>query len=225
MSDPNDPRPLRVMVFPDRPDVLLIYVPEGQELWLPRLKTPFDRHVVAMALNDVDIDARVRESVPGRYKGALTQALSDHRSEDGSRRREEEAARAARVKTSKEATTYDLKRRELVEEKAKTDAQLRALKEEVGHTKAVAATTGNYMPVSTFRNKTDRIADLQNKSLAIQHQLGQLRRTEAAFNVERSKRREESFVSVAKEHLSKEEFKMLWDRVDVIEQGAKEKVS
>ena len=218
MSDPNDPRPLRVMVFPDRPDVLLIYVPEGQELWLPRLKTPFSRHAVAMALGDVDIEARVRESVPGRYKDALAGVLNDHKSEDAQRRREEEAARTSRVKTSKEATTYELKRLELVDAKAKTDAALRELKEEVGRAKARAATTGTFMPVATFRDKTAQIVELQNRSLAIQHQLGQLRKTEAAFNVERSKRREEIFINLVRSRLPKEEFKDLWQHVDALEQ-------
>lgn len=206
------------MVFPDRPDVLLIYVPEGQELWLPRLRTPFDRHAVAMVLGDVDIEARVSESVPGRYKGALTQALSDHHAEDSSRRREEEAARLARVKTSKDATTYEQKRAELLEAKAKTDAEARSLKEEVGRAKARAFTAGNYMPMNQFHDKTARIAQLQDKSLAIQHQLGQLRRAEAAFNGERSRRREEIFIDLARKHLPKDEYKALWDRVDALAQ-------
>lgn len=215
--DPNDQRPLRVMVFPDRPDVLLIYVPEGQELWLPRLKTPFDRHAVAMALGDAEIEARVRESVPGRYKIALTQALNEHKSEDAQRSREEEAARTHRVRTSKEATTYDLKRRELIAAKDKIDAELRTLKEEVGRAKANAATTGTFLPVKTFRDKMARITDLQSKSLAIQYQLGQLRKAEAAFNVAQGRRREEVFIDLVKKQLPEEEYKALWRQVDAVE--------
>ncbi len=40
--DPNDPRPLRVTLFPEHPQTILIYVPGGQSLWLPELRTPFE---------------------------------------------------------------------------------------------------------------------------------------------------------------------------------------
>lgn len=69
MIDSDDGSPIRVFTFPDRADALLIYVREGQELWLPRLRSPFQRYELAMRLGEVDINATVRDSSRRRRAG------------------------------------------------------------------------------------------------------------------------------------------------------------
>ncbi len=63
MTMPNafDTRPLRITLFPEHPQTILIYVPAGQTLWLPTLPSPFDLDAVCDALDDHDVPHDTRE--------------------------------------------------------------------------------------------------------------------------------------------------------------------
>lgn len=216
MSDPNDPRPLRVFTFPDRPDAILIYVPDGQELWLPRMRTPFNRYDVAMQLGGADIPAAVRDTVPGRFTHAMKLAVADDRATRGQMEREREAARCVEIKDHPEATTYQQKRAALVLAKSKIDDELRDLKVQIGRAKSRAATTGQFLPVAEFRAKESRIVDLQTTSLAIQKRLGDLRRQEAAETKQAEPGRMKRFIELSKRYLSREQYQSLWAEVDAV---------
>src|SRR5262245_54769512 len=71
MIDQEDLRPVRVMIFPDRPDCILFYVPEGMKLVVPPLTSPFYKKTAADALTDARINYRLTESVPGRWTESM----------------------------------------------------------------------------------------------------------------------------------------------------------
>ncbi len=229
MSDPNDPSPIRVMVFPERPDAILIYVPDGQELWLPRIRAPFDRHEVASILGQSDIPARVAESVPGRWTTALREAMTKSKNDAASRsrqaQREAQAAKAVEIQYVDGEMTTATKRALLVEDKNKIDDELRALKAALGHAKSKAYVNGVFMPIEEFRVKERQIHVLQTKSIALQHELGVLKKQLKAENIVKTaaieKTRAECFMSVVHRHLDAEEIRDLWEEVDeMLESGA-----
>jgi hypothetical protein len=213
----DDPRPIRVMVFPSRPDVLVIYVPEGEELWLPRMRSPFSRYDVANKLGEVDIPARVSESVPGRFTHAVEQAINAARAERNQRQREEEAARIAAVITSPEATDLDKERAKLLVEKQEVDDRIRQLKINIGSAKAAAATKGEYLPPAKFRLLQDRLTTSQTRSLAIQRRLGEIKKERRDGNVAAQPDRDRRFIDLVKQVLPREQLQDLWDQIDAEE--------
>lgn len=213
----DDPRPIRVMVFPSRPDVLLIYVPEGEEVWLPRMRSPFQRHDVAMKLGSVDIPARVSESVPGRFTHAVEQALKAERAERGQRQREEEAARSSLVLADPDAPSRDKERARLIDEKCQVDDRIKQLKAEIQKAKANAATRGEYLLPTRFRQLQDRLTTSQARSLAIQRRLGEIKSETREVNVLRSADRNQRFVDLVKKVLPKEKYQELWAKIDTEE--------
>jgi hypothetical protein len=213
----DDPRPIRVMVFPSRPDVLLIYVPEGEELWLPRMRSPFARHDVAMKLGEVDIPARVSESVPGRFTHAVEQAINAARSERNQRQREEEAARIATVIANPDATDLDKERAQLLAEKQEVDDRIRKFKADVGSAKAAAVTKGEYLPPAKFRQLNDRLAQDQARSLAIQRRLSEIKKERKAENITQHADRDRRFIELVKQVLPREQLQDLWDQIDAEE--------
>jgi hypothetical protein len=213
--DPNDDtRPLRVMVFPDRSDVILIYVPEGQRFWVPPMSTPFVREEVAAAFRDRDIEARVVESTLGRFRESIHAANEADRAERGQRERERQAQKIIQIRHSPTATTVELKRADAIEKKNAIDAEIRKLKLEVATAKSRAHATGVYMSALEFRGKEAKIAALQTDSIALQTHLGTLRKQLAAQNVATSNTKnitdQERFVEVARRMLSKDLYLKIW---------------
>ena len=54
----------RLMVFPDRPDCLVVYLPRCVTLKLPPLASPLSKASLAAALSEAGVDARVSEGTP-----------------------------------------------------------------------------------------------------------------------------------------------------------------
>lgn len=214
MTEFDDPRPIRVMVFPTRPDVILIYVPEGEELWLPRMRSPFQRFDVAAKLGAVDIPARVSESVPGRFTTAVEKAINDERAERAQRQRENEAVRMAGVIADPQAKDFEKERAKLLIEKQEVDESVRKLKAEIGSVKAAAATRGEYLTPAKFRQLNERLSTAQARSLAIQARLSAIRKERREGNVLRQEGRDRRFIEHAKRRLPTETFQALWNAVD-----------
>lgn len=224
--DPNDPRPLRIMIFPDNPQTILIHVPEGQSLWLPILATPFDLDAICQALDDRDVPHVTTEGDPGRWWRNASQQENEEKADRLNQQKHEEVARRVHITTSPNATTIEKQRAELMLEKVKADEEIRQLKAEISKAKADAY-SGTYLPPLVFQTKRQRLADLQTVSLALQGRLGELRRQQKAQNVElnNDKSREERFIQKAKRHLSRDQFLTIWAEVNaedgeiVVDQG------
>lgn len=210
-----DPRPLRITLFPEHPQTILIYVPEGQALWLPTLPTPFDLDVVCDALDAHDVPHDTREGDRNRWWRNLKQSENAEKAVLGQQQREEEAARHVQIHLSQTATTFEKQRSEIVLLKHKADDEIRQLKVQIGRVKATAATRGVYEPPDVFRKREQRLADLQTTSLALQRKLGELK----AQQHQRlsSKGHEERFVQKAKKLLTREQFLAIWAEIEAEE--------
>ena len=207
-----DPRPLRITLFPEHPQTILIYVPEGQALWLPTLPTPFDLDVVCDALDAHDVPHDTREGDRNRWWRNIQQSENAEKSVQGQQQREEEAARHVQVHLSPAATTIDKQRSEIVLMKHKVDDEIRQIKVQIGRAKANAAVRGVYEPPDVFRQREQHLADLQTTSIALQRKLGALKWQRHQH--QSSKGREERFVQKVKRHLTREQFMAIWAEID-----------
>ena len=207
-----DPRPLRITLFPEHPQTILIYVPEGQSLWLPTLPTPFDLDVVCDALDAHDVPHDTREGDCNRWWRNLKQSEDTEKSVLAQQKREEDAARHVQIHLSPTATTFEKQRSEIVLLKHKVDDEIRQLKVQIGRTKANAAVRGVYEPPDVFRQREQHLADLQTTSIALQRKLGELKGQQ--HQQLSSKGREERFIQKAKRHLTREQFMEIWAEID-----------
>jgi hypothetical protein len=216
-----DPRPLRITLFPEHPQTILIYVPEGQALWLPTLPTPFDLDVVCDALDAHDVPHDTREGDRNRWWRNLKEPEDEEKSVRVQRQREDEAARHVQVHLSPTASTSDKQRSEIMLMKHKVDDEIRQLKVQIGRAKAAAATRGIYEALNVFRSREQRLADLQTTSLALQRKLAEmkaLRRQNAeSRHREGPRSREEIFINKAKRYLTRDEFMSIWAEIEAEE--------
>lgn len=218
--DPNDPRPLRITIFPDKPQTILIYVPQGQELWLPTLKTPFDLDAICEALDVRDVPHVTTEGDLGKWWRNAAQQENEEKAERVNQQKQQEAARRVRIMTSPQATTIEKQRLELVREKEKADEEIRLLKAEIAKAKADAYTSGAYLPPAVFQAKQQRLGDLQTVSIALQGKLTALRQHQKVQNVEKARsatsdrmRQERLFIEKAKRFLSRDQYLAIWAEV------------
>jgi len=207
-----DARPLRFTLFPEHPQTILIYVPEGQTLWLPTLPTPFDLDVVCDKLDAHDVPHDTREGDRNRWWRNLKQSEDAEKSVLVQQKREEDAARHVQIHLSPTATTFEKQRSEVGLLKHKVDDEIRQIKVQIGRAKANAAVRGVYEPPDVFRQREQRLADLQTTSIALQRKLGELKGQQ--HQQLSSKGREERFVQKAKRHLTREQFMEIWAEID-----------
>lgn len=207
-----DARPLRFTLFPEHPQTILIYVPEGQALWLPTLPTPFDLDVVCDALDAHDVPHDTREGDRNRWWRNIQQSEDAEKSVQRQQQREKEAARHVQVHLSPAATTIAKQQSEIVLMKHKVDDEIRQIKVQIGRAKANAAVRGVYEPPDVFRQREQHLADLQTTSIALQRKLGELKGQR--HQQQSSKGREERFVQKVKRHLTREQFMAIWAEID-----------
>ena len=206
--------PLRVMIFNDRPDTLLLIAPEGAtEIVLSPIPLPVTKGGVAEALSLAGIDARVSESVPGRWTTAITQARNAGRAERGQQQRQREATEAAFLRGSAASGVRD--RAEAIAMKLVVDEKIRVLKAEIGHIKSVAFTQGVFIPSSEFRAKERLLDQLKGDGQALQTKLGGLKTQEKKKNQALDG---ESLRRAVRELVSDEQWGLILDRKKEIEE-------
>ncbi len=218
-----DPRPLRITLFPEHPQTILIYVPDGQTLWLPTLATPFDLDAVSDALDAHDVPHDTREGDRNRWWRNVKQSENDDKSQRAQQQREAEAARHVQIHLAPTATTFEKQRSEIVLMKDKVDNEIRQLKVQIGRAKANAATRGIYEPPAVYRQREQHLADLQTTSLALQRKLAELKGQQHRHASSRG--REERFIQKAKRHLTREQFLAIWAEIDAEEEAGESRDS
>lgn len=170
MTNEEYKRPVRIMIFDERPDCILFYVPEGVELCVPPTMSPFTRTGVGEAFAKRSV--RITNSTIGRWSDSYTVMRKAARAE---RAQHDKELQAKRVVLMKGGTPLSNKRAELIEEKAKVDANIRDLKLQIGKAKARVVRHGEYMPPMQFRQLAEQLVENQERSLAIQSLLGDLK--------------------------------------------------
>lgn len=208
-----DPRPLRITLFPEHPQTILIYVPDGQSLWLPTLSTPFDLDALCDVLDDHDVPHDTKEGDRNRWWRNIKQREDEAKAVHVQQQREEEAAKLVQIHLSPTANTFQKQRAEILLMKQKTDDEIRQLKVQIGVAKANAATNGIYESPKVFRAREQRVADLQTASLALQRKLAELKLQRR----DRQESRLQCFADKAKKFLTREQYKAIWAEIDAEE--------
>ena len=194
MPIPGTPgSPVRIMVFPERPEALLVLIDEDAEgvLVLPSLPVPFSRAGVVEAAREAGFLARVVEGVPGRWKASIVRAASDARAERGQRQRQQESTYAMLARGAVDPEMRE--RGDLLQRKQRIDETIVTLKAKVGEAKSAARTSSAYMDPTAFRALEDQVRQLGLESQALQAHLGELKRSEKDRNRELSRVENERF--------------------------------
>lgn len=207
--------PIRIHVFPDRPEFLLLYVPHG-DFRLPRLLSPFVQGDVKAACSLGGVDVRVSETVPGRWTKAMLKARSDARIERRQQAKLREATEATILRGSSSETERD--RAGLLLEKQQVDGDLARLKAELREAKNRVWSEGRYMPRKVYQRKEALCEQLKLKSQAIQVRLSELRTAEKARNVIEARKDQTRYIKalrgVLHEILDPEEFQEVEEEVE-----------
>jgi hypothetical protein len=193
---------IRVFVFRDRPDTLLIHV--GQDyrgpFSLPEIQAPFVREDIAFDLGRAGIRAGVFASVPGRWTQVMSKARSDDRAARRQQQTQREATQAALFRGASDPEVRE--RGAAVTRKLAVDEEIRGLKKQIAEAKTAAATRGVYMPPHEFRGLEARLEEAKQESQALQTRLGELKAAEKdrnrAIRDEETRRFERRFYEAAK---------------------------
>jgi hypothetical protein len=206
---------VRAVVFPERQDMILLYVPPGAEHDLPTLRGPLTRAAVSQAFAEEGLPVRVTESVAGRFDDHFAMLRKAERAERASKHKAAEAAKAAAARES--SSQVERSRADLITRKQEIDEKIRKLTADLKEAKSRAWTQGRYEDPAQYRGREREIATLKDQSQAIQLELGRLRSAEKAANVERSAMRAQRFWKAARQVLSDDLYEAVLDRLEQIE--------
>ncbi len=211
MSGPDDePRPIRVFVFPARTDVLLIYAPSHQSFWLPRIAAPFERSSVAKLLGDHDISAVVRDSVPGRFTQTVQKAIDADKAARRIEDHRRQAAHRVRVQLDPDASTHEKQRVALVARLDDLKSRLRDLQQQIEEISRDDALHKRPSASDALRAKRVEIRKLADDRAAIEAKLREIRIAEKAANKAKSSDRERRFIELVRGALTEVEWTRLW---------------
>ena len=193
-------RPFRFIVFPDRPEALLVVAPEGAAptLQAPPLPAPFTKCGVAEALGAAGLAVRVTEEVPGRWIYALRRAQRDEAAERKSILQVRQATAVALAANSPDELVRE--RGALVRRLTETEARVAALR-------VAAAAKGSAGARVLERDLADALAAVQ----VTQAQLGVVKKRQKARNVAASATFERKFIAAARAMLDDDEYQALVD--------------
>ena len=69
----------RLMIFPDRPDCLVVYLPSKMTLRMPLISSPFTKIDVSAACVQAGLDVRISEGTPGKWGAAYIGPSTERR--------------------------------------------------------------------------------------------------------------------------------------------------
>lgn len=206
MSDP-----IRIMVFDERPDCIVLYIPCGTgNTVLPALSHPLTKERVGAALRQAGLDYRITIGTPGQW---FTSSKKLYNAAQAERNQRENLDMAVKKAQARGATSLVVESRiEALQRKNLVDEELRKLKTQLGRAKGTAFETGRYLPATQYRNLERRVEELKQESQALQTKISELRRQEheeldAEWKRTSALRRSsyaEKFLSVAKDILPEE---------------------
>lgn len=203
-------KPIRLTVFPEWPEALLVLLPEDEdeEILLPPLSAPLNREALLEACRDHEVEARVTEGTPGRWTQSLGKMAREGRAERRQRTQQTEAAVLLGYAASDDQVLRD--RAALVGEKKTIDEELRECKARLGKAKSDAFASGRYMDPHKYRKLEQRIVTLKNESLALQERLGALREARRNGSDDSFPQR---FIDAARQMLEPEVFALILQAV------------
>lgn len=204
---------IRVMVFRDRPDCLLVHVPEGASVAFPSLSPPFTVESVREACRAAGVEVRVTEAIKaGRWTDSINKLRMAERAERASKNRLAESVAHAAAASSPDTPLF-AHRKHLIEQKTAVDDELRKLRAELGEARSMAHLHGVFMDPAVFRRKNARVTQLSNESLSLQNVLTELKDRIKEQNRQRSQDSRERFIRLAQKRMPQELWDELWEAV------------
>jgi len=202
---------MRLMLFPDRPDTLLVHSDDG-EVRLPTLTAPFDKVSVTSACKAAGLDVRVIESVPGRWTFSMSQARQAKMSELRQRENLRIATLATQLRGSDSPLLQD--RSQALLRKADVDTEISETKLKLSAAKDNLRIRGKYMDTNEYRRLEKKFEILKQESQSLQTRLGELRDAQKKINIAATESRDSRFRRLAKEILDPEEYQDLYDAAE-----------
>lgn len=193
------------MVFPDRPDCLLLYVPEGMKVALPEIASPFDKAGASEALTKAGLRFRITESVPGRWTTSVVMMKSAEKAE---RAQVQKLREASMIALERGGTDLAKNRAEAIAKKHEVDERIREVKNWIGRAKSNLKAGRGYEE-HRYRRKERELRDLQGESLALQNRLTELRKQEKEENAAAQEEENERFRRTAYRILPREVFERI----------------
>jgi len=206
-------QPVRMSVFPNDPNILLLYAPEPGEVVLPTLKAPFVKAEVLVACKAVGLTVRVTDDVLGK---PMREIANQRKKDDRAERGQQQTLQVARVAGMLSSANSPIirERAEIIKKKLVVDEQLGKLRTRLADSKCAAYQTGKYLPAAEFQAMMKRVDLLKAESQALQLELGALKRREKAENIAACKRDDASdaraFVEASKTVLDRETYLAIW---------------
>jgi hypothetical protein len=169
--------PLRLMLFDERPDCLVVYAPDGAgTVQLPPLPYPFTKQQIDAAMREADQEYRLTIGTPGQWTKSRSILKNAARAERSQRASLERAVQKAQARGA--TSLHAASRAEALARKQVVDGSLRELKDKLGRAKAEAYTHGSYLPVSEYRDLERGVEELKQESQALQVRIAELRHQE-----------------------------------------------
>lgn len=193
---------VRVTIFPDRAEAILLHVSAGDRVALPALASPFRKSEVAGALKRAGISFDVTESVPGRWTQAATKMALEERAERHQIQRQKEATMLA---LDRSGGPLARTRAEALAKKHEVDDRIRQVKAWLAEAKTNFHTRGLYKDPVEYRGKEHELLRLKEDSQALQTRLGELRDQEKAQNVTVQREENDRFRAAAYKVLTPEQ--------------------
>lgn len=188
-------RPMRVFVFTDRTDALLVCAPDGASVALPEMRPPFTRQSVVATLRDAGITCRVTEGPAGRWTPSILMAKSAAKAEAKQRENLAKASSATILLSSNEP--LEQHRADIILRRQAVDETIGRLKAELAEAKRVAYERAVYMERQTWVRKTKRLEDLKAESQALMAALSEVNRKLKDRNVRCQSSPNHAFVRAA----------------------------
>lgn len=169
--------PIRLMIFDERPDCLVVYVPQGTGIvQLPPLAYPFTKERIGEAMREADMEFRLTVGTPGQWMASSSILKKAAKAERGQRDALATAAQnAARRESGSPAASS---RAEAIERWQRCNQLLQDLKVKFLKKRRDALERGTRVPIPEYRAMEVRIAELKNESQALQVEIGKLRQKE-----------------------------------------------
>jgi len=169
--------PIRLMIFDERTDCLVVYVPKGTgTVQLPPLAYPLTKERIDVAMREAALEYRLTVGTPGQWMRSSAILKSAAKAEHNQRAELERAVQKAQERGATSLSAAS--RAEALARKQVVDESLRELKAKLGRVKAEAFTHGTYLPVTEYRNLESRTEELKQESQALQVRIAELRRRE-----------------------------------------------
>lgn len=197
--------PIRIVLFEDNPNTLLVHADEGVSLELPECMAPFDKDTLAKAASKAGLEVRITvEPKAGRWSSSIRRRQSDQKAERKQKHKLQTETVALQQRLGDDPMLRD--RARLIARKQEVDEQLRAAKIHMAKVKADVAEYQRFIPQKEYNALEQLIADLKSQSVGLQGQLGVIKETLVQRNIDGNNSINKRFVDLAKQILDEDEF-------------------